>query len=114
MVRQLRSLKDAALADRLTAIWGVMRETSPDMTAEVERVKRLYWAGGSQPGERVQVVGFAVRPQVGPPPNVLRGPAYNDGHAEAASSVSRLAPQGLGLRLNRLEININITSTGKT
>ena len=51
LVRQLRSLKDAALADRLTAIWGVMRETSPDMTAEVERVKRLYWAGGSQPGD---------------------------------------------------------------
>ncbi|MBL9175292.1 MAG: c-type cytochrome [Verrucomicrobiales bacterium] len=51
LVRQLRSLKDPALAARLTEIWGVMRETSPDMTAEVERVKRLYWAGGSQPGD---------------------------------------------------------------
>lgn len=51
LVRQLRSLKDAALAARLTEIWGVMQETSPDMTAEVERVKRLYWAGGSQPGD---------------------------------------------------------------
>lgn len=51
LVRQLRSLKDAVLAGRLTEIWGVMQETSPDMTAEVERVKRLYWAGGSQPGD---------------------------------------------------------------
>lgn len=51
LVRQLRSLKDADLAERLTRIWGVMQETSPDMTAEVERVKRLYWAGGSQPGD---------------------------------------------------------------
>lgn len=51
LVRQLRSLKDPALAARLTEIWGVMRETSPDMTAEVERVKRVYWAGGSQPGD---------------------------------------------------------------
>ncbi|MFO1458400.1 MAG: c-type cytochrome [Verrucomicrobiota bacterium] len=51
LVRQLRSLKDPTLAARLTEIWGVMKETSPDMTAEVERVKRLYWAGGSQPGD---------------------------------------------------------------
>ncbi len=51
LVRQLRSLKDAKLAASLTEIWGVVRETSPDMTAEVERVKRVYWAGGSTPGD---------------------------------------------------------------
>lgn len=51
LVRQLRSLKDARLAASLTEIWGVVRETSPDMTAEVERVKRVYWAGGSTPGD---------------------------------------------------------------
>lgn len=51
LVRQLRSLKDATLAADLTQIWGVMKETSPDMSAEVERVKKLYWAGGSQPGD---------------------------------------------------------------
>ncbi len=51
LVRQLRSLKDASLATDLTGIWGVMKETSPDMKAEVERVKKLYWAGGSQPGD---------------------------------------------------------------
>jgi putative heme-binding domain-containing protein len=51
LVRQLRSLKDAGLAAELTRIWGVMKETSPDMKAEVERVKKVYWAGGSQPGD---------------------------------------------------------------
>jgi putative heme-binding domain-containing protein len=51
LVRQLRSLKDTTLASDLTQIWGVMKETSPDMKAEVERVKRLYGAGGSQPGD---------------------------------------------------------------
>jgi putative heme-binding domain-containing protein len=51
LVRQLRSLKDGDLAAELTRIWGVMKETSPDMKAEVERVKRVYWAGGSQPGD---------------------------------------------------------------
>ena len=51
LVRQLRSLKDPTLAADLTRIWGVMKETSPDMKAEVERVKRLYGAGGSQPGD---------------------------------------------------------------
>ena len=51
LVRQLRSLKDAALATQLTELWGVIHETSPDMAAEIERVRRLYWAGGSQPGD---------------------------------------------------------------
>jgi putative heme-binding domain-containing protein len=51
LVRQLRSLKDTSLAASLTEIWGLMRETSPDMKAEIDRVKRLYGAGGSQPGD---------------------------------------------------------------
>ena len=28
-----------------------MQETSPDMQKEIERVTRLYWAGGSTPGD---------------------------------------------------------------
>jgi mono/diheme cytochrome c family protein len=51
LVRQLRSLKDDKLAANLTEIWGVVKETSPDMNAEIERVKRVYWAGGSTPGD---------------------------------------------------------------
>lgn len=51
LVRQLRTLKDDDLKRQLTELWGVMQDSSPDMNAEIERVKRLYWAGGSQPGD---------------------------------------------------------------
>ncbi len=51
LVRQLRNLKDEPLRNQLTEVWGVIRETSPDMQAEVEKYKGIYWAGGSQPGD---------------------------------------------------------------
>ena len=51
LVRQLRNLKDEKLRDQLTAVWGVIHETSPDMQKEVEKYKGIYWAGGSQPGD---------------------------------------------------------------
>ena len=51
LVRQLRNLKDAGLNAQLTQVWGVMQEPNADMTAEIERAKRRYWAGGSQPGD---------------------------------------------------------------
>lgn len=51
VVRQLRNLKDAEVAAQITEVWGVMKETSPDMQAEIEKMKRLYWAGGSTPGD---------------------------------------------------------------
>lgn len=51
LVRQLRNLKNPELNAQLTQVWGVIQEGSPDMTAEIERTKRRYRAGGSQPGE---------------------------------------------------------------
>lgn len=51
LVRQLRNLKDEAIKTQLTELWGVMQETSPDMQKEIERVTKLYWAGGSTPGD---------------------------------------------------------------
>lgn len=51
LVRQLRNLKDEPLRTQLTEVWGVIRETSPDMQAEVEKYRGIYWAGGSQPGD---------------------------------------------------------------
>jgi putative heme-binding domain-containing protein len=51
LARQLRGLKDDELKDQLTKLWGVMKETSPDMQAEIEKMKKLYWAGGSTPGD---------------------------------------------------------------
>lgn len=51
LVRQLRGLKDEGLRADLTKLWGVMKETSPDMEAEIARMKKVYWAGGSTPGD---------------------------------------------------------------
>jgi len=51
VVRQLRNLKDAGVSAQITEVWGVMTDTSPDMQAEIEKTRRLYWAGGSTPGD---------------------------------------------------------------
>lgn len=51
LVRQLRNLKNPDLEKQITQVWGVMKDTSPDMAKEVERYKALYWKGGSTPGD---------------------------------------------------------------
>jgi len=62
LIRQLRNLHDAAIDARIVAVWGVMKDTSPDMTKEVARYKSMYWKGGSTPGDasRGRVVFNAV------------------------------------------------------
>jgi putative membrane-bound dehydrogenase-like protein len=51
VIRQLRNLRDADLAQQLTKVYGTVREPSADKQREIERYKRVYWAGGSQPGD---------------------------------------------------------------
>ena len=51
LIRQLRNLKNGDINGQITAVWGVMKDTSPDMTKEVEKYKALYWKGGSTPGD---------------------------------------------------------------
>jgi putative heme-binding domain-containing protein len=51
LIRQLRNLKNEEVNRRITAVWGVMQDTSPDMAKEVEKFKALYWKGGSTPGD---------------------------------------------------------------
>lgn len=51
LIRQLRNLKNADLEKQITEVWGVMKDTSPDMAKEIERYKALYWKGGSTPGD---------------------------------------------------------------
>lgn len=51
LLRQLGKLKSAAVNDRLKQVYGTMRESAPDKQAEIERHKRMYYAGGSQPGD---------------------------------------------------------------
>ena len=49
--RQLRNLKDPAVNSHLEKVYGTIRETSADKQKEIERYRRLYGAGGSQPGD---------------------------------------------------------------
>lgn len=51
VIRQLRNLRQADLAQQLAEVYGAVRETSADKQREIERYKRIYWAGGSQPGD---------------------------------------------------------------
>jgi putative heme-binding domain-containing protein len=50
IVRQLRGLKDPALQTQVTKLYGTYRESSADKKAEIEKYRRLYSSGGSQPG----------------------------------------------------------------
>lgn len=50
-LRQLRNLKSEEVNRRLTAVWGEVRESGADAEREIARLKQLYWAGGSQPGD---------------------------------------------------------------
>jgi putative heme-binding domain-containing protein len=46
----LRGLKDPALQTQVTKLYGTYRESSADKKAEIEKYRRLYGSGGSQPG----------------------------------------------------------------
>lgn len=54
IVRQLRNLKSADLDGEIQKVWGAFREASADKKAEIERYTKLYWAGGSTPGDAVR------------------------------------------------------------
>jgi len=51
IIRQLRNLKNAEIDADLQKVYGTIRESSADKKQEIERFKRIYWAGGSQPGD---------------------------------------------------------------
>lgn len=51
VVRQLRQFKAPTLIARLEQLYGSVRETAADKRQQIERYKRIYWAGGSQPGD---------------------------------------------------------------
>lgn len=50
VLRQLRTLKDPEIQSGLASIYGTLREVTADKRAEIERYRRVYYAGGSQPG----------------------------------------------------------------
>ena len=51
LIRQLRSLKNDEVNQQLATVWGAVRESSDDKKKEIERYRKIYRAGGSQPGE---------------------------------------------------------------
>ena len=51
LVRQLRNLKDAGIAKQIDEVWGVVKEATADQQKEITRVRAIYQAGGSQPGD---------------------------------------------------------------
>ncbi|MDB6021041.1 MAG: Cytochrome c, partial [Pedosphaera sp.] len=50
LVRQLRNLKDKEVEQYIVKLWGVSRDSSAEMKADIAKFKRIYQAGGSQPG----------------------------------------------------------------
>ncbi|HXG47446.1 MAG TPA: PVC-type heme-binding CxxCH protein [Methylomirabilota bacterium] len=51
ILRQLRGLKDADTQALLVKAYGPVRESSADKKAEIEKYRRIYAAGYSQPGD---------------------------------------------------------------
>jgi putative heme-binding domain-containing protein len=51
IVRQLRSLKDSQLDEQIQKVWGTMRDTAADKQADIAKYKKIFQAGGSQPGD---------------------------------------------------------------
>ena len=54
LVRQLRNLKSTDLDETIQKVWGAYRDSSADKQQEIERYKRIYRAGGSQPGDAIR------------------------------------------------------------
>ena len=51
LVRQLRRFKDEQIEKDILRLWGVSRDSSVELKAQIEKVKQIYRAGGSQPGD---------------------------------------------------------------
>jgi putative heme-binding domain-containing protein len=50
VIRQLRTQKDPQIQAQVTKLYGAAREVSADKKVEIEKYRRLYSSGGSQPG----------------------------------------------------------------
>jgi putative heme-binding domain-containing protein len=51
LVRELRNLKDDEINTKLESVWGTFRESTADKKTEIDKFKRVYFAGGSTPGD---------------------------------------------------------------
>jgi len=53
-VRQLRNLNNPELEAQLKKVWGVARDSTADKQAEIAKYRKIYFAGGSQPGDALR------------------------------------------------------------
>jgi putative heme-binding domain-containing protein len=51
LIRQLRNAKDDQVQEQVARLYGAVRQLDADRRAAIEKYRRLYWAGGSQPGD---------------------------------------------------------------
>ncbi len=51
LIRELRNLKDESINTKLESVWGTFRDSDADKKSEIEKYKRIYYAGGSTPGD---------------------------------------------------------------
>ena len=61
LVRQLHGFHNPDLDQALAKIWGVMRESGADKQKEIAKYKKIFQAGGSQPGDASRGRGVFVR-----------------------------------------------------
>jgi len=61
LVRQLYGFHNPDLDQALAKIWGVMRESGADKQKEIAKYKKIFQAGGSQPGDASRGRGVFVR-----------------------------------------------------
>lgn len=54
LIQQLRNLKNPDVDAALQKFWGTTRESSADKKAEITRVRNIFHAGGSQPGDALR------------------------------------------------------------
>ncbi|MGC3960761.1 MAG: DUF1080 domain-containing protein [Verrucomicrobiota bacterium] len=51
LIQQLRNLKNSDVDALLAKVWGATRESSADKKAEIAKVRNIFFAGGSSPGD---------------------------------------------------------------
>jgi putative heme-binding domain-containing protein len=61
LVRELRNLNYPRIHDKLEEIWGSFREISADKQVQIDAYKRIYFAGGSTPGNAMEGRAVFVR-----------------------------------------------------
>ncbi|MEO6035725.1 MAG: c-type cytochrome [Verrucomicrobiota bacterium] len=51
LIRQLRSLNNGEVNQQLGKVWGAVRDSNDDKKKQIEHYRKIYRAGGSQPGD---------------------------------------------------------------